>query len=128
MRLGVEHGAWSKAINLENIGLHHAFHVLGPPQAVGRSQQLTGSTTDSIVHFDCERVIAPRGFSPRRGRFVSQQSQAKEPMLQEMCVNDAYLCNARHSALACAEHWLSSRVLFAAVMMLMPRWIDTSSA
>lgn len=69
MRVGVDHGAWSKAINLENLGLHYAFHVLGPPQAAGRAQQvMTANDGESIVHFDCERVIAPRGYSPRKGR------------------------------------------------------------
>ena len=66
MRVAVQHGAWSKAINLENLGLHYSFHVLGPPQAVGRAEQLTGDINESIMHFDCERTIAPRGFSPRK--------------------------------------------------------------
>ena len=64
--MSVQHGAWSKAINLENLGLHYSFHVLGPAQAVGRAHAVTGDVTQSIMHFDCEKTIAPRGFSPRK--------------------------------------------------------------
>lgn len=71
MRVSVHQGAWSKAINLENLGLHYNFHVLGPPQAVGRAEQLTGDVNESIMHFDCERTIAPRGFSPRKSTYAS---------------------------------------------------------
>ena len=70
MRVSVHQGAWSKAINLENLGLHYNFHVLGPPQAVGRAEQMTGDVNESIMHFDCERTIAPRGFSPRKSTCV----------------------------------------------------------
>jgi len=66
MRVSVHSGAWSKAINLESLGLHHNFHVLGPPQAVGRIPKHPDGPDESIVHFDCERTIAPRGFSPRK--------------------------------------------------------------
>lgn len=68
MKVSVHHGAWSWAINLDNLGLHYAFHVLGPPQAVSRANKLTEGTDESIVHFDCEKVIAPRGYSPRKSR------------------------------------------------------------
>ena len=68
MRVSVQQGAWSRAVNLESLGLHHAFYVLGLPQAVGRASKLAGSAEESIMHFDCERVIAPRGFSPRKNR------------------------------------------------------------
>ena len=72
--MSVQQGAWSRAVNLESLGLHHAFYVLGLPQAVGRASKLTGSAEDSIMHFDCERVIAPRGFSPRKNRRATHVS------------------------------------------------------
>lgn len=76
MRVSVHQGSWSKAINLENLGLHYSFHVLGPPQAVGRAHQALGGQNESIMHFDCERTIAPRGFSPRKGYVFSTEFDA----------------------------------------------------
>lgn len=81
MRLGVLQGAWSKAINLENLGLHHSFHVLGPQQVQGRSMKLTEGEDESIMHFDCEKIIAPRGQSPRRSRYLCASQTF-------FCVND----------------------------------------
>lgn len=70
MRLGVLQGSWSKAINLENLGLHHSFHVLGPQQVQGRALKASEGEDESIMHFDCEKIIVPRGQSPKRSRCV----------------------------------------------------------
>ena len=74
MRVSVQSNLWSRSINLESLGLHGSFYVLGPPQAVGRGIRTESGTDESIVHFDCERVIAPRGYSPRRGRYVARSA------------------------------------------------------
>ena len=68
MRLTVLEGGWSKSINLENLGLHHNVHVLGPQQVQSRPLRAEGGEEESIMHFDCEKIIAPRGQSPRRSR------------------------------------------------------------
>ena len=78
--MSVQQGAWSRAVNLESLGLHHAFYVLGLPQAVGRASKLAGSAEESIMHFDCERVIAPRGFSPRKNRQAAHVSIAYQKL------------------------------------------------
>lgn len=75
MRVAVAQGDWSWAINLENLGMHYAFHVLGPPQPARREAK-QGGADEGILHFDCERVIAPRNYSPRRNRCSIPQSKA----------------------------------------------------
>ena len=71
MKVGIFQGVWSRSINLESLGLHHNFHVLGPQQVASLALRASDLEDESIMHFDCEKIIAPRGQSPRRSRSVS---------------------------------------------------------
>ena len=76
MRLGLEASSWSRAINLETLGMHANIHVHGPTPGgqVKEPQETQGTPGEGqgALEAAVSEAILPRSASPNRRRNVSR--------------------------------------------------------
>ena len=85
MRLGLEASSWSRAINLETLGMHANIHVHGlPPGGLTASPPGIPAEGQGALEAAVPEAIMPRSASPTRRRNVSRCCFQRIPGVRAM--------------------------------------------